>query len=1070
MACPFAGSGPGMAADHSSQGAKEAVQEVPIPQPPPTMLLGNFPDMDPSFPAREIQRFADIYGEIYFLELASRTVVLSTQELINEVCDQERFHKDIPRTLLEARALTGDGLFTSAHEDGLVLKREENWWKAHRLLVPAFGPLGLRKMFDDMLDISAQMVLRWDRMGEHHAIDCSGDFTRLAFDTIGLCSFGYRFNEFYTDEVHPFAKQMADVLKMSGQRANRTVLENMLHRWEEHERQDNIKKMHDLVNQIVAERKTSPKPDAKDLLNTMLFSVDRDSGETLSEQNVANNVVTFLVAGHETTSATLSFMWYNLLKHPEAFHKAQKEVDDIVGDQVLSLDMLPKLTYIDACIKETLRLNSPIPLVSVNPKEDTSLAGGKYRVKKGDVMTINNKGLHHDPMVWGQDHNEFKPERFLDGKFQALPPNSWKPFGNGLRACIGRGFAEQEMVANTAMILQRFSPEMADLGYDLMIKSTLTIKPDGFFMKVRRRPHKSLLTGIPGGVPSEVAKKQTAEDDKGRSGAVTGAKPGQKVRIFYGGNSGTCEGFAQSLQTTLEERGVQAEIASLDSATENLSKDVSNVIITASYEGQPPDNAKKFVSWLERLGDADALKGPKLIDDKLHRLGAETIVPAGLANVKTDLLGPFDDWSDSLVKHVLGAAGAAAFDEEKPSIKVLVERTLPAKNVGDEKIGVGTVLKNDLLADVSVGPAKKHMDVRLPDGMKYEAGDYLVIQPRNPNEAVQQVMRYFGYDEHTRVRVEGSKKKYLPDTPTSIEVFLRDHVELGTPVTQRQLKTIATYTTRDDSKRIVDDDVSARLTESRYTVIDVLVEYSIDLPLSIYMDMLLPLTPRQYSISSSPLAEGHRDIASVTYDIHKSPALSGHGIFEGACSTFLAFRKPGDAVSCFVRTTNINFRLPGDLETPIMMFAAGTGIAPMRAFLQERATIARANASRKLGPALLFYGSRDAQKDFLYKHELAEWEKLGIVNVYGAHSRMPNAGTEGHPKYVQDAIWAEREQCAELFRQGGKIYLCGSAARLGQSCAEVCKKIYTEKTGKSEAEAEEWLQRVKTDRFISDVY
>ena len=151
------------------------------------------------------------------------------------------------------------------------------------------------------------------------------------------------------------------------------------------------------------------------------------------------------------------------------------------------------------------------------------------------------------------------------------------------------------------------------------------------------------------------------------------------------------------------------------------------------------------------------------------------------------------------------------------------------------------------------------------------------------------------------------------------------------------------------------------------------------------------------------------------------------------------------------------------------MFCAGTGIAPMRAFLQERAAIAEAG-SRKLGPALLFFGSRDADKDFLYKSELAEWEKLGIVTVYSAHSRMPDAGTEGHPKYVQDAIYEHRDICAKLFREGGKIYLCGSAARLGQGCANVCKKIYVEQTGKTEEQADEWLESVKTDRYVSDVY
>lgn len=130
MACPFATSGAEIPAGHpTTDNGSQVVQEVPIPQPPPTPLLGNFPDMDLNFPARGFQHLAELYGEIYQLRLSNRVVVVSSQKLINELCDQERFHKDIPRTLREVRALTGDGLFTSAHEDGHVLKKEPNWWK-----------------------------------------------------------------------------------------------------------------------------------------------------------------------------------------------------------------------------------------------------------------------------------------------------------------------------------------------------------------------------------------------------------------------------------------------------------------------------------------------------------------------------------------------------------------------------------------------------------------------------------------------------------------------------------------------------------------------------------------------------------------------------------------------------------------------------------------------------------------------------------------------------------------------------------------------------------------------------
>jgi cytochrome P450/NADPH-cytochrome P450 reductase len=154
----------------------------------------------------------------------------------------------------------------------------------------------------------------------------------------------------------------------------------------------------------------------------------------------------------------------------------------------LTVNHIPKLTYIDACLKETLRLSSPINGIILKPKEDTTLGGGKYAVPKDTFIQVNMRGLHHDPKVWGEDRDEFKPERMFDEAFKALPPNAWKPFGNGARGCIGRGFAWQEMIMNVALVLQRFQIEKADPNYKLELKSTLTIKPWNWRMKVRISP------------------------------------------------------------------------------------------------------------------------------------------------------------------------------------------------------------------------------------------------------------------------------------------------------------------------------------------------------------------------------------------------------------------------------------------------------------------------------------------------------------------------------------------------------------------------------------------------------
>ena len=144
---------------------------------------------------------------------------------------------------------------------------------------------------------------------------------------------------------------MAEVLIESGKKANRTMIQQRLYSRSEEARQENVRKMIELCDQIIRDRKEHPQPDASDLLNTMLNGVDKETGKRLSDENIRYNMATFLVAGHETTSATLSFSYYNLIKNPEKLHKAIQEVDNVLGDNILTIDMLPKLNYVDACIK-----------------------------------------------------------------------------------------------------------------------------------------------------------------------------------------------------------------------------------------------------------------------------------------------------------------------------------------------------------------------------------------------------------------------------------------------------------------------------------------------------------------------------------------------------------------------------------------------------------------------------------------------------------------------------------------------------------------------------------------------
>ena len=454
----------------------------------------------------------------------------------------------------------------------------------------------------------------------------------------------------------------------------------------------------------------------------------------------------------------------------------------MLGDNALEAKHLPQLKYIEACIRETLRFMGPINAIQVHAREPTVI-GGRYRVTPDLGITLNIRGLHHDHKVWGDDADEFRPERLLDGGWENLPPNAWKPFGNGLRACIGRALAEQEMLINVALILQRFTVTKANPGYKLALKSTLTIKPDGFGIKVRRREGKSMLVGLQA-TPSAKTAATTENRSNGRhkSSSAHTAEDQKPLTIAWGSNAGTCRAFAEELQSNASDYGFKAQLKTLDEVrcqarypkrslvtirvdcglcygtlshrkytvptdiaqvTEHVPTDHHVVFITPSYEGKPPDNGKQFVSWLETNATKQQLDGltycvfgagnsewnhtfhriPKLVDDLLEKMGGKRILSLSAVDVRQDAVGPFEDWTETLWKTLreeIGAQGEITTKE----LSVMVEKSKTPDTLAGGEVTIGTVQKNEQLTGTEFGPAKRHMEVMLPAGMNYRSGKY----------------------------------------------------------------------------------------------------------------------------------------------------------------------------------------------------------------------------------------------------------------------------------------------------------------------------------------------------------
>ncbi|KAK5230932.1 hypothetical protein LTR99_000757 [Exophiala xenobiotica] len=1052
----------------------------PIPSPRAWPIIGNVLDLDAEFPMTSLSNLAQRYGEIFKLTLGGHErVFICQRDLFNELMDEKRFENAVTGALVHIRDVVHDGLFTA-------LPGEHNWGVAHRALMPAFGPLPVHGMFDEMYDIATQLVLKWDRYGPQHDIKVTDDFTRLTLDSIALCAMGTRFNSFYTEEMHPFVNAMVGVLIGAGERARRPPVPSYFYRAADQKFQDNVDLLLKVSTDLVKQRRENP-TDKNDLLNAMLHNKDPKTGEHLSEESIAYNMITFLIAGHETTSGLLSFVFYELLKNPEAYRKAQEEVDQVLGDNTITVQHISKLEYLNAILRETLRLHPPAPAFTVHAKQDEIL-GGKYHVTKDTALVCFLMAIHKDHAVYGEDAEAFRPERMLDEPFGKLPPNAWKPFGNGSRACIGRPFAWQEALLSLAMLLQVFDFTMTDPSYQLVIQSTLTIKPHGFFMRAKPRypDIASRLRGQPASTPKT---EKTSTPTKGDSNSNLPV-----LSVFYGSNTGTCEAMANSLASSASSHGFQAKIDILDKATNALAKEGPVVIITSSYEGEPPDNAAQFVSWLKSL-QGESAKGvkyavfgcgnrdwrhtyhkiPTLVDSTLAERGAERMVARGAADANdAGFLDEYDKWKDEELWPAIAKAFQiqATKNEATPSSGLDVQVSADSRaSFLRQDLKTAMVLETRLLTPPG-GPEKRHMEIQLPSGMPYRAGDYLAVLPFNPRRNVRRALARFNLAYDAMITISPESHTTLPQG-RSLPVFdvFSALVELAQPATSKQLKQVAETIPESELKegleRHATDDFKSEVLGRNKSLLDILEEYpSATFTLGQFLEALPPMRIRQYSISSSPLEDPSK--CTITYSVIDAPIRGGNpdkDRFLGVCSNYLRSREVGDRINVAVRPSHAGFHLPLDDNTPVLMVCAGTGLAPFRAFVQERAL--QIKSGRKLAPALLFYGCGAPDRDAIYLSEIAEWQAQGAVEVRHAFSRASEQSFGC--RHVQDRIWHDREDAKALFAKNAQVYMCGASV-VGIEITKVMTDMYMGVKKVSREDAESWVTQLKGVRYWADVF
>ncbi|MCA6103418.1 bifunctional cytochrome P450/NADPH--P450 reductase [Bradyrhizobium australafricanum] len=1066
----------------------------PIPHPPTKPVVGNMLSLDSTAPVQHLVKLSKELGPIFWLDMmGAPLVIVSGHDLVDELSDEKRFDKAVRGSLRRVRAVGGDGLFTAD-------TREPNWSKAHNILMQPFGNRAMQSYHPSMVDIAEQLVKKWERLNADEEIEVVHDMTALTLDTIGLCGFDYRFNSFYRRDYHPFVESLVRSLETI-MMTRGLPLEGL---WMQKRRKtlaDDVAFMNKMVDEIIAERRgnTAATDDKKDMLAAMMTGVDRATGEQLDDVNIRYQINTFLIAGHETTSGLLSCTIYALLKHPEVLKKAYEEVDRVLGPDVNArptYQQVTQLTYITQCLKEALRLWPPAPAYGIAPLND-EMIGGKYKLKKNTFITILVMALHRDPSVWGPNPDVFDPENFSREAEAKRPINAWKPFGNGQRACIGRGFAMHEAALAIGMILQRF--KLIDVHrYQMHLKETLTVKPDGFRIKVRPRDDKDrgAFTGSTGAV---------AAAPKAPRAPTTRPGHNTPMLVLYGSNLGSAEELATRMADLSEINGFATRLGPLDDYVGKLPEEGGVLIICASYNGAAPDNATQFVKWLESDLPKDAFAKvryavfgcgnsdwaatyqsvPRFIDEQLTKHGARAVYPRGEGDARSDLDGQFQKWFPEAAKVATKEFGIdwnftrTAEDEPLYAIEPVAQGAVNTIVTQGGAVPMKVLANSELQTKAGAHPSERstrHIEVELPASLKYRVGDHLSVVPRNDPTLVDSVARRFGFlpADQIRLQVSEGRRAQLPvGNAVSVGRLLTEFVELQQVATRKQIQIMAEHTRCPVTKPklmayVGDDDASAGcyrtdVLAKRKSVFDLLEEYpACELPFHLYLEMLSLLAPRYYSISSSPAGEAQR--CSVTVGVVEAPASSGRGIYKGVCSNYLARRRAGDTVHATIKETKAGFRLPDDNGVPIIMIGPGTGLAPFRGFLQERA--ARRAQGATLGPAMLFFGCRHPEQDFIYADELKAFAADGVSELHTAFSRA------GGPKtYVQHLIAAQKDRVWELIQKGAIVYVCGDGGRMEPDVKATLMSIYRERTGVDTDAAARWIEEMGTrNRYVLDVW
>ncbi|MDF2786447.1 MAG: CysJ [Pantoea eucrina] len=550
-------------------------------------------------------------------------------------------------------------------------------------------------------------------------------------------------------------------------------------------------------------------------------------------------------------------------------------------------------------------------------------------------------------------------------------------------------------------------------------------------------------------------------DDK-QTAPSAGAGATTQLHILFGSQTGNAEALAQTAAKAARAKGLVPVVQALGEVDLEVFTTMRHVlIVTSTYgEGEMPDNAQLFwqaisASTAPRLeqmhfavlaiGDTGYdgfCQAGKFIDMRLEQLGARRVVDR--IDCDIDFEEPSDAWIGSAMPQFAASAGSSGTVlESAPEAPVI-----PGSN--KQNPFAAALITNKRLSGEQSAKDIRHFEFDLSgSGLKYEAGDALGIIPVNDAALVSLLLTELKADYETPV----------PGFDRNLGDLLTYQFEISEP-SRKLIEWIGQHTANQELLHVLqhdDKDTLANWLWGKDSLDLLQLELKRSLSVPEFVAMLRPLQHRAYSISSSAKAhpdQVHLTIASVRYH-------SGGRERKGVCSTYLAERvRRGEKPAIFI-SPNKAFRVPADGNAPLIMVGPGTGIAPFRAFLQER------QATEAKGKNWLFFGDQHQEHDYIYNDELHGWQQSGLLT----HLDLAFSRDQEEKIYVQNRMLEKGAELYAWLQEGAYFYVCGDASRMAKDVDAALYEVVRQCGGLSGERAAAYIDQLKKDkRYLRDVY